>query len=96
MIAISLLLMLVVTLWLTAAVVGVVFKLTFALIGGLFSIVGAALGLLFGGVALLVIAPIVALAVLPFCLPVLLLVAVVWAIARATHRPASPAPATAR
>jgi hypothetical protein len=58
--------------------------------------VGAVLGLLFGGVALLVIAPIVALAVLPFCLPALLLIAVVWAIARATHRPASPAPATAR
>ena len=96
MIAISLLLMLVVTLWLTAAVIGVVFKLTFALIGGLFSIVGAALGLLFGGLALLVIAPIVALAVLPFCLPVILLVAVVWAIARATHRSSSPAPATAR
>ncbi len=96
MIAISLLLMLVLTLWLMAAVIGVVFKLTFALIGGLFSIVGAALGLLFGGVALLVIAPLVALAVLPFCLPVILLVAVVWAIARAMHRPVSPAPMTAR
>ena len=96
MIAINLLLMLVVTLWLMAAVIGVVFKLTFALIGGLFSIVGAALGLLFGGLALLVIAPFVALAVLPFCLPLIVLVAVVWAIARATHRPAAPAPVTAR
>lgn len=94
MIAISLILMLVMGLWLVAAVIGVVFKLTFALIGGLFSIVGAVLGLVFGGLALLVIAPIVALAVLPFCLPLILLVAVVWAIARATHRPAPPAAAT--
>jgi hypothetical protein len=96
MIAISLLLMLVMTLWLMAAVIGVVFKLTFALIGGLFSIVGAALGLLFGGLALLVIAPIVALAVLPFCLPVILLLAVVWAIARATQRSVPATPATGR
>ena len=94
MIAMSLILMLVMGLWLTAAVIGVVFKLTFALIGGLFSIVGAVLGLLFGGLALLVIAPIVALAVLPFCLPLILLVAVIWAIARAAHRPAPPAAAT--
>ena len=96
MIAMSVLLMLVVGFWLVAALVGAVFKLTFALIGGLFSIVGAALGLLFGGVALLVAAPIVALALLPFCLPVILLVAIVWAITRAAHRPAPPAPATAR
>lgn len=96
MIAISLLLMLVVTLWLMAAVIGVVFKLTFALIGGLFSIVGAVLGLLFGGVALLVVAPIVALAVLPFCLPVILLLALVWAIARASQRSPPPAAAAGR
>lgn len=95
MIAISLLLMLAMTFWLMAAVIGVVFKLTFALIGGLFSIVGAVLGLLFGGLLLLVIAPIVALAVLPFCLPVILLLAVVWAIARAAQRPTPPAPAPA-
>ena len=96
MIAISLLLMLVMTLWLMAAVIGVVFKLTFALVGGLFSIVGAVLGLLFGGLALLVIAPLVALAVLPFCLPVILLLAVVWAITRASQRSAPPAAASGR
>jgi hypothetical protein len=96
MIAMSMLLMLVVSLWVAVALIGLVFKLTFALIGGLFSVVGAVLGLLFGGLALLVIAPLVALAVLPFCLPVILLVAVVWAIARTARRPATPAPAPGR
>lgn len=96
MIAMSVLLMLVVSLWMAAALIGLVFKLTFALIGGLFSVVGAVLGMLFGGLALLVMAPLVALALLPFCLPVMLLVAVVWAIARTARRPAGPAPAPAR
>lgn len=90
MIAMSVLLMLFVGVWLTAAFVGLVFKLAFGLIGGLFSLVGAVLGLLFGGVALLVVAPIVALALLPFCLPLILLVAVVWAIARGSRRHATP------
>jgi hypothetical protein len=93
MIAMSVLLMLVVSLWVAVALIGLVFKLTFALIGGLFSVVGAVLGLLFGGLALLIIAPLVALALLPFCLPVILLVAVVWAVARSARRPATPAPA---
>lgn len=96
MIAMSVLLMLVLGLWLMAAVIGVAFKLTFALIGGLFGLVSGALGLLFGGMVLLIVAPIVALALLPFCLPVILLVAVVWAIARAGRRPAAPAPAPVR
>jgi hypothetical protein len=82
-----------VSLWVAVALIGLVFKLTFALIGGLFSVVGAVLGLLFGGLALLIIAPLVALALLPFCLPVILLVAVVWAVARSARRPATPAPA---
>jgi len=92
MITMSVLLMLFVGLWLALALVGAVFKLTFALVGGLFHLVGAVLGLVFGGLALLIVAPIVALAVLPFCLPVILLVAVIWAIARASHR--TPAPTT--
>jgi hypothetical protein len=46
--------------------------------------------LLFGGLALLIVAPIVALALLPFCLPVILLVAVIWAIARSSRRPVAP------
>ena len=95
MIAMSVLLMVFAGVFALAAV-GVVFKLAFALIGGLFHLVGAVFGLLFGGVALLIVAPIVALALLPFCLPVILLVAVIWAIARSAHRPAAPAPAHAR
>lgn len=91
MIAFSVLLMLFVGLWLVLAVIGAAFKLTFVLVGGLFHLIGAALGVLFGGLALLIVAPIVALAVLPFCLPVIFLVAIVWAIARASRRPAPTA-----
>ena len=87
MIAMSVLLMMVIGLWLMAAVIGVAFRLAFALIGGLFHLVGALLGFVLGGVALLIVAPLVALALLPFCLPVILLVAVVWAIARASRKP---------
>lgn len=96
MITMSVLLMLFVGIWLAVALVGAMFKLTFVLIGGLFHLVGAVLGLVFGGLALMIIAPVVALALLPLCLPVLLLVAIVWAIARAAHRPSQPAPATVR
>lgn len=78
-------------LWLAASFVGLVFKLTFALIGGLFSVVAGVVGLALGGVALLVAAPLIAIALLPLCLPVLLLVAVIWAIARAARRPAPAA-----
>lgn len=95
MFAISVLLMLIVGVWLGVAMIGLVFKLAFALIGGLFSLVGAVLGLVFGGVALLIAAPIVALALLPLCLPVILLVAIVWAIVRLARGPAQPAPVNA-
>ncbi|HET6553855.1 MAG TPA: hypothetical protein VFG49_09985 [Dyella sp.] len=92
----SVLLMLFVGLWLAVALVGAVFKLTFVLIGGLFHLIGAVLGLVFGGLALMIIAPVIALALLPLFFPLLLLVAIVWAIARASRRPAEPAPATVR
>jgi hypothetical protein len=95
MFAISVLLMLIVGVWLGVALIGLVFKLAFALIGGLFSLVGAVLGLVFGGLALLIAAPIVALALLPLCLPVILLVAVVWAIVRLARGPAPAAPVNA-
>lgn len=95
MIALTVLLMLVAMFWLAAALIGVVFKVTFALIGGLFSLIGAVFGLVFGGLVLLVIAPVVALAVLPFCLPLLLLIGAVWLIARASRRSSmSGTPAT--
>lgn len=89
------LIVVVAVLWLAASFVGLVFKLTFALIGGLFSVVAGAVGLVLGGVALLVAAPLVAIALLPLCLPVLLLVALVWAIARTARRPAPVAAAPA-
>jgi ABC-type microcin C transport system permease subunit YejE len=91
MLAMSVLLMVVVGLWIGAALIGLVFKLVFTLIGGLFSAVGALLGIFFGGVALLIAAPIVALALLPVCLPVIVLAAVVWAIVRMARGP-SPQP----
>jgi len=74
------------TLWVAGALLGMAFKLAFALVGGLFGLVAGVLGLLLGGIALLVAAPFVALALLPVCLPVLLLAALVWAIARGTRR----------
>jgi hypothetical protein len=77
-------------LWLVFAAIGFVFKLVFALVGGVFGLLFGLLGLLVGGVALLAVAPVVALALLPFCLPVLLLAGLVWAIARAArHAPAA-------
>ncbi|WP_049623819.1 hypothetical protein [Frateuria defendens] len=80
-------------LWLAAAVVGLAFKLAFALIGGLFGLVSGLFGLVLGGVALLIAAPLVLLVLLPLWLPVLLLAALVWAIARAARGPAHAAAA---
>lgn len=91
MFAIGVLLMLVVGVWLAVATIGLVFKLTFTLIGGLFSLIGVVLGAVFGGIALLLVAPFVALALLPLCLPMILFVAVVWAIVRLARGPAQPA-----
>lgn len=96
MIAMSVLLMVVFGIWLGAVTIGLMFKLVFALVGGLFSMVGALLGMFFGGIALLIAVPIVALALLPVCLPVIVLAAVVWAIVRAARGPAQPAAVNAR
>lgn len=85
MIAIGMIMMVVVALWLVLAAIGVVFKLAFAVIGGVFSLVGAVLGLVFGAVALLFVAPLIALAMLPALLPILFLVGAVWLIVRATR-----------
>jgi len=73
-------------LWVAGALLGLAFKLAFVLVGGLFGLAAGAVGLLLGGIALLVAAPFVALALLPLCLPVLLLAALVWAVARGTRR----------
>lgn len=95
MFTLSVLLLVFCGLWLMAALIGAIFKFTFALIGGIFSIVGAVLGLVFGGLALLVIAPIVALSLLPALLPLALVIGVVWLIARASRSHASQAPTQA-
>lgn len=96
MFVMSVLLMLVLGVWLAVAMIGLVFKLTFGLIGVLFSLIGAVLGVVFGGIALLIVAPIVALALLPLCLPVIVLAAVIWAIVRLARGPAQQAPVNAR
>jgi hypothetical protein len=80
-------------LWFAFALIGLVFKAVFAVVGGLFGLVAGMLGLLVGGVVMLAVAPIVLLALLPFCLPLLLLVGLVWAIAHAARRtPSAPQP----
>ena len=85
MIAIGMVVMAIATLWLVVAAIGFIFKLAFAVIGGVFSLVGALLGLVFGAVALVFVAPLILLAMLPALLPVLLLVGAVWLIVRATR-----------
>lgn len=87
MIALSVV-MVVAMLWLAASLVGLVFKLFFGLVGAMFGIIGGALGIIFSGLALVVVAPLVALALLPVCLPVLLVAAVAWAIVKMFSRPA--------
>lgn len=83
-------------LWLMGSLIGAVFKLVFGLIGGVFTLIGGLIGIVFGGVALLVIGPLVLLAMLPALLPVLLVVGLIWLIVRATRRPVvvvqAPAP----
>jgi hypothetical protein len=85
-------------LWLFGSLIGAIFKLVFGIVGGVFALVGGLLGMVFGGIALLVIGPLVALALLPVFTPVLLLALVIWLIVRANRQPAvttAPAP-TAR
>ncbi|KGI78873.1 hypothetical protein [Oleiagrimonas soli] len=75
-------------LWLIGSVVGLMFKLVFGLVGGVFSLLG---GLLALGVGLIVL-PFAVLAMLPSVLPALLVIGVVWLIARSASR-STPAPA---
>ena len=77
-------------LWVVGSVIGLIFKLTFGLIGGLFSLLAGAIGLVVGGVVMLLVLPIVALSLLPLCLPALLLLGLIWAIAQMARRPAAP------
>jgi hypothetical protein len=86
----------VVGLWIVGAVIGAIFKLVFGIIGGIFTLIGGLIGVVFGGLALLIVGPLVLLAMLPVFAPVLLLALIVWLIVRA-NRPqvvSTPAPAT--
>ena len=90
MVTIGVLMLVLGGLWLAAAVVGVVFKLAFAVVGGVLGVVFGALGLLLGAAMLVFTVPLMALALLPALLPLLILGGAIWLIARASRRP-SPA-----
>ncbi len=83
MFVLSVIVMTVLAVWLVGSLIGLVFKFTFAIVGGV-------LGVVFSGLALLLAAPFVLLALLPVFLPVLLLAALVWLVVRASR----PAPRT--
>ncbi len=87
MIVLTSLVVLAVGFWLVFALLGAVLKLVFGIIGGVFSLVGGILGAIVGGVLMLLVAPVVALALLPVLLPVAFLAFIVWAIARSSRRP---------
>ncbi|MFK2901020.1 hypothetical protein ISP15_11790 [Dyella jejuensis] len=76
-------------LWVIGSVVGLVFKLVFGLIGGLFGLLAGAIGLFIGGLVMLLILPVIALSLLPVCLPALFLFGLVWVIVHAVRRPAT-------
>ncbi|HET7358776.1 MAG TPA: hypothetical protein VFJ04_01390 [Rhodanobacteraceae bacterium] len=80
-------------LWVAGAVLMLVFKLVFGVIGGVFSVIGGLIALLVGGTVMLAMLPVFAFMLLPLCLPLLLIAAVVWLIVRAAHP--RPAPANA-
>jgi hypothetical protein len=73
--------------WLAFALVGAMLKLVFGIIGGVFHIVASIVGAVFGGVLMLAVAPVVALALMPILIPVAFVAALVWLIARATRKP---------
>lgn len=91
MFAIGILLCLIAGLGLLFAVLGLALRLLFGLIGGVFVLSFGLVGVLAGGLALLIVAPLLLLAALPMCLPLLLVVALVWALTRAARRPVTPA-----
>jgi hypothetical protein len=83
-------------LWIVGSVIGLVFKLVFGLIGGVFSLLAGALGLFIGGLVMLLVLPVVALSLLPVCLPALMLFGLIWAIVHVARRPRPAAPSVAR
>ena len=80
-------------LWVVGSVVGLILKVAFGLVHGVFSLLAGAIGLFIGGLVMLLVLPIIALSLLPVCLPALLLFGLIWLIVHATrrHAPATPA-----
>jgi hypothetical protein len=76
-------------LWIVGSLVGLVFKLVFGVVHVVFGLLAGALGLFIGGLVLLLVLPIVALSLLPVCLPALLLFGLVWAIVHVARRPSA-------
>jgi hypothetical protein len=76
-------------LWMVGSLIGLVFKLTFGLVGGLIGLLAGGIGLFIGGLVMLLVLPIVALSLLPLCLPALLLFGFIWAVAHIGRRPAA-------
>ena len=82
-------------LWMVGSLLGLVFKVTFGLVGGLIGLLAGGIGLLIGGLVMLLVLPLVALSLLPLCLPALLLFGLIWGIAHIARRPAT-APTVSR
>jgi hypothetical protein len=82
-------------LWMVGSLIGLVFKLTFGLMGGLIGLLAGGIGLFIGGLVMLLVLPIVALSLLPLCLPALVLFGLIWTIAHIARRPAA-APSASR
>jgi hypothetical protein len=76
-------------LWMVGSLIGLVFKVTFGLVGGLIGLLAGGIGLFIGGLVMLLVLPIVALSLLPLCLPALLLFGLIWGIAHIARRPAA-------
>ncbi|RDS82684.1 hypothetical protein [Dyella psychrodurans] len=92
MIELMLICVIVGALWIVGSLIGLIFKVVFGLIGGIFGLLAGAIGLFIGGLVMLLVLPIVALSLLPVCLPALLLFGLIWAIVHATRKPAAVAP----
>ncbi|HTC27572.1 hypothetical protein [Dyella sp.] len=82
-------------LWMFGSLIGLVFKVTFGLVGGLIGLLAGGIGLFIGGLVMLLVLPLVALSLLPLCLPALLLFGLIWGIAHIARRPVT-APTVSR
>ena len=82
-------------LWIVGSLIGLVLRIAFGLVGGLIGLVAGGIGLFIGGLVMLLVLPIVALSLLPLCLPALLLFGLIWGIAHLARRPAA-APTVSR